>query len=148
MNLSIQLQKNKEYDDTYLSKSLYDNYETNYTIENDPLLKNDEKELINSVKDLQEIQNNLASLVNNQKEKLDNIQNNIIETEQQSLKALNDLKVADDLFFSYKPILLGGALGALTLGPAGLLIGAKWTSLSSGLGGLLGSYAGYKVQKN
>ncbi len=140
MNLSLQLQKDKAYDNEYLSKSLQ--FERNI----DPLLE--ENELIDSVKDLNEIQKNLASLVNNQKEKLDLIQNNITQTEHDSINAIEDLKEADRLFFSYKPIFIGGTLGLLVGGPVGLLVGVKWTGLTSGLGSVLGGYAGYKAQKN
>ena len=38
--------------------------------------------------------------------------------------SLKDLKDADRLFFSYKPILIGGAIGALCGGPIGLAVGA------------------------
>ena len=141
MNLSLQLQKNKTYDEQYLSRSLQLKNE-----KIDPLLE--ERELIDSVKDLNEIQKNLASLVNNQQEHLDLIQNNISQTEAQSIKALEDLKEADRLFFSYKPIFIGGTLGLLVGGPLGLLVGVKWTGLTSGIGSALGGYAGYKAQKN
>lgn len=141
MNLSLQLQKNKTYDEQYISRSLQLKNE-----KIDPLLE--ERDLINSVKDLNEIQKNLASLVNNQQEHLDLIQNNISQTEEQSINALEDLKEADRLFFSYKPIFIGGTLGLLVGGPVGLLVGVKWTGLTSGIGSALGGYAGYKAQKN
>ena len=136
MNLSLQLQRNKTYDEQYLSKSL----------QLDPLLE--ERELINSVKDLNEIQKTLAALVNNHQEKLDSIQDNITQTEQQGIYALEDLKEADRLFFSYKPIFIGGTIGLLVGGPVGLLVGVKWTSITSGIGSVIGGYAGYKSQKN
>ena len=141
MNLSLQLQKNKVYDEN-LSKSLQ-HYPS------DPLLLDDEeRKLIESVKDLREIQDNLASLVDNQQEKIDNIQNNITEVEEQNIRAIEDLKEADRLFFSYKPIFFGGTLGLLVGGPVGLAVGVKWTGLTSGIGSILGGYVGYKVQKN
>jgi hypothetical protein len=148
MNLSLQLHKNKEYDNSYVSQSLkhYPNESLNPF---DPLLMDDsDRELINSVKDLQEIQKNLASLVDNQKEKIDTIQNNISETEQKTKEAIIDLHEADKLFFSYKPIFIGGTVGVLTGGPIGLIVGMKWTGLSTGIGGLLGGYIGYKAQKD
>ena len=70
MNLSLQLQKNKAYDEN-LTNSLQ-HYPS------DPLLLNEEeRKLIESVKDLNEIQRNLASIVDNQQDKIDTIQNNI-----------------------------------------------------------------------
>ena len=141
MNLSLQLQKNKIYDKN-LSKSFHD-------LPTDPLLMDDEqKNLLGSVKDLKHIQENLASLVNTQQEKIDTIQNNIEETELESIKALEDLREADRLFFSYKPIIIGGVLGALCGGPIGLAVGVKWTGLTSSIGGVLGGYTGYKAQKD
>ncbi len=141
MNLSIQLQKNKEYDNN-LSKSLN-------SYPSDPLLlSEEERNLIESVKDLNEIQKNLASIVDNQQQKIDTIQNNITESEIKSVDALNDLKEADRLFFSYKPIIIGGTIGALCGGPIGLAVGVKWTTLTTSLGGFLGGYTGYKVQKD
>jgi hypothetical protein len=141
MNLSLQLQNNKTYDEQYISRSLRLEHKNL-----DPLLE--ERELINSVKDLNEIQKNLASLVNSQQENLDSIQNNITITEQHSINALEDLKEADRLFFSYKPVFIGGTLGLLVGGPLGLLVGVKWSGLTSGIGSALGGYAGYKAQKN
>jgi hypothetical protein len=141
MNLSLQLQKNKTYDEN-ISKSFHN-------FPSDPLLLDDEEtKLLDSVKDLRQIQENLASIVNYQQEKIDTIQCNIEGTETQSIKALEDLKEADRLFFSYKPILVGGVIGALCGGPVGLAVGVKWTTLTSGLGGVLGGYTGYRAQKN
>jgi hypothetical protein len=136
MNLSLQLEKNRKEDINYdLSQSL-----------NDPLLYDDE--MINSLQDLNEIQQNLSSLVASQQEKIDTIEENITKTEIQARKGLEDLREADRLFFSYKPILIGGALGALVGGPVGAAIGVKWVSLSGGIGTLVGSYSGYKLQKH
>ena len=135
MNLSVQMEKNK-YDEK--------EYELNNSF-NDPLLYDDE--LINSLQDLNEIQNNLSNLVAFQKEKIDTIEANIIQTEKQTQQGLKDLQEADRLFFSYKPILIGGVLGALVGGPIGAAVGVKWVTLSGGLGTLVGSYGAYKIQK-
>jgi hypothetical protein len=136
MNLSIQLQKNKKDDIDY---ELYQTL-------NDPLLYDDE--LTKSLQDLNEIQKNLSNIVVSQQEKIDSIEDNITQTELKVKQGLDDLQEADRLFFSYKPILIGGALGALVGGPIGAAVGVKWVSLSGGIGTLLGSYSGYKLQKN
>ena len=136
MNLSIQLQKNKKDDIDY---ELYQTF-------NDPLLCDDE--LTKSLQDLNEIQKNLSNIVVSQQEKIDSIEDNITQTELKVKQGLDDLQEADRLFFSYKPILIGGALGALVGGPIGAAVGVKWVSLSGGIGTLLGSYSGYKLQKN
>ena len=133
MNLSIQLDKNKE------DKVNYELFQTY----NDPLL---DDELTKSLQDLNEIQKNLSNIVVSQQEKIDSIEENITQTELRAQQGLQDLQEADKLYLSYKPILIGGALGALVGGP-GAAVGVKWISLSGGLGTLLGSYSGYKLQK-
>ena len=135
MNLSIQLDKNKE------DKVNYELFQTY----NDPLLLDDE--LTKSLQDLNEIQKNLSNIVVSQQEKIDSIEENITQTELRAQQGLQDLQEADKLYLSYKPILIGGALGALVGGPIGATVGVKWVSLSGGLGTLLGSYSGYKLQK-
>jgi hypothetical protein len=135
MNLSLQLEKNKQDDINYeLSQSL-----------NDPLLYDDK--MLESLEDLNQIQKNLSSLIVSQQEKIDTIEENITQTEMKTQQGLKDLQEADRLFLSYKPILLGGAVGALVGGPIGAAIGVKWVTLSGGIGGVLGSYGGYKLQK-
>lgn len=136
MNLSVELEKINQ------DKIKYDLYESY----NDPLLCDDQ--LIESLQDLNEIQKSLSSLVSSQQEKIDTIEENITKSEIQTREGLKDLLEADKLFFSYKPILVGGALGALVGGPVGAAIGMKWAGISTGVGTLLGSYSGYKIQKH
>lgn len=139
MNLSLQLKKNNDFDsqlkEDLLSKSLHE-----------PLLMDDESLLL--FQELNQIQKNLAEVVNSQQQKIDTIENNITQTEIESQKALKELKEADKLFFSYKPIFIGGIIGALVGGPVGAYAGIKWGGISGGVGSLVGSYTGYKVQKN
>lgn len=139
MNLSLQLKKKNEFDSQLkqdlLSKSLHE-----------PLLMDDESLLL--FQELNQIQKNLAEVVNSQQQKIDTIENNITQTEIESQKALKELQEADKLFFSYKPIFIGGIIGALVGGPVGAYAGIKWAGISGGVGSLVGSYTGYKVQKN
>ena len=101
MNLSLQLEKNKQDDINYaLSQSL-----------NDPLLYDDK--MLESLEDLNQIQKNLSNLIVAQQEKIDTIEENITQTEMKTQQGLKDLQEADRLFLSYKPILFGGAVGAL-----------------------------------
>jgi len=134
MNLSIELKKNNDYND----------YNDNL-----PLLisnyKEKEKHIINSLQDLNEIQQNLAQVVYLQQEKIDTIENNILQTEIRTISALEDIQEADRLFFSYKPIIIGGFIGAILGGPVGFAMGVKWLG---GIGTIVGGYTGYKVQKN
>ena len=136
MNLSVQIEKNKKDEKDY---DLYNSL-------NDPLLYDDE--ILNSLQELNEIQHNLSNLVASQKEKIDSIESNITKTESNTYEGLKELQEADKLFLSYKTIFIGGALGALVGGPVGAAIGVKWITLSGGIGTLLGSYGGYKIQKN
>lgn len=139
MNLSLQLKKNNDLDyqlkQDLLSRSLHE-----------PLLMDDDSLLL--FQELNQIQKNLAEVVNSQQQKLDTIENNITQTEIESQKALKDLQEADKLYFSYKPIFIGGVIGALVGGPLGAYAGMKWVGISGGVGSLVGSYTGYKVQKN
>jgi len=139
MNLSLQLKKNNELDSQLkqdlLSKSLHE-----------PLLMDDDSLLL--FQELNQIQKNLAEVVNSQQQKIDTIENNITQTEIESQKALKELLEADKFFFSYKPIFIGGIIGSLVGGPVGAYAGIKWAGISSGVGSLVGSYTGYKVQKN
>ena len=136
MNLSVQIEKNKKDEKDY---DLYNSL-------NDPLLYDDE--ILNSLQELNEIQHNLSNLVASQKEKIDSIESNITKTESNTYEGLKELQEADKLFLSYKTIFIGGALGALVGGPVGAVIGVKWITLSGSIGTLLGSYGGYKIQKN
>ena len=139
MNLSLQLQKNK-LEDTRISKEILS---SSY---NEPLLMDDDT--LQTFLDLNQIQKNLAEIVDSQQQKIDTIENNIIKTEIDTQNAIKDLQEADRLFFSYKPIIIGGLLGGLVGGPIGAAVGVKWMGISGGVGTLLGSYTGYKVQKN
>ena len=135
MNLSLQLEKNNREDINYnLSRSL-----------NDPLLYDDK--LLESLEDLNLIQKNLSSLVASQQDKIDTIEANMTKTEMNTLEGIKDLQEADKLYFSYKPIIIGGALGAVIGGPLGAAVGVKWVTLTGGIGTFLGSYGGYKLQK-
>tara|TARA_B100000795_G_scaffold239348_1_gene200958 strand:+ start:3389 stop:3781 length:393 start_codon:yes stop_codon:yes gene_type:complete len=130
MNLSIEINKNKKYDHSIVKLFNVNNINDN---------------IINSLQDLNEINKNLAELVNNQQQKIDTIENNIIQTEIKSLKSLKNLQKTDSLFFSYKPIFIGSILGAIVGGPFGLVMGIKWIG---GISTIIGGITGYKLQKN
>ena len=100
-------------------------------------------ELLQDIKDMNEINNNLNKLLFDQDQQLDNIETvstNTVEIINQSNK---ELDIAVRYTFKFKPILIGGLLGASMFGPAGLLLGAKGASIYiAGGGGLLGSILG------
>ena len=114
----------------------------------EPLLNSEEMNIINTIKDMNDIQKNLAELVVYQQEKIDTIENNISKTEDLSKNALNELKIADSLFFSYKPILIGSILGGILGGPIPLITGFKYAAITGSIGTIVGGYGGYKIQKN
>ena len=62
-------------------------------------------------------------------------------------KALDDLTECDKLHFSYKPIILGTILGGAICSPMITLLGIKYIGISTSVGGFLGGFAGYKIQK-
>ena len=103
-------------------------------------------ELLQDIKDMNEINNNLNKLLYDQDQQLDNIETvstNTVEIINQSNK---ELDIATSYTFKFKPILIGGLLGASMFGPAGLLLGAKGASIYiAGGGGLLGSILGKKL---
>ena len=103
-------------------------------------------ELLQDIKDMNEINNNLNKLLYDQDQQLDNIETvstNTVEIINQSNK---ELDIAASYTFKFKPILIGGLLGVSILGPAGLLLGAKGASIYiAGGGGLLGSILGKKL---
>ena len=117
MNLHIQIKKNEEYD-----------------------------MLIDSLVDLKEIQNNISSLLVQQDEQIDSIENNMFLVDHNIQQGLDELIEAKKLQFSYKPILLGGIIGGLIGGPIGLITGLKTIGITSGTGGLLGGLGGYLIQ--
>jgi hypothetical protein len=132
MNLSMEMEKNKNYD-FFKQRELYNQREVY-----------NQKELINSLQDLNEIQKNLASIVNSQQNKIDTIESNILHTEKTSINSLQEIQTADKLYFSYKPIILGGILGAVVGGPVGVVVGLNWLG---GLSTFVGGLTGYKLQK-
>ena len=114
----------------------------------EPLLNPEEANLIDTIRDINIIQKNLAELVENQQEKIDSIENNITQTENLSKNALEELKIADSLFFSYKPIIVGSILGGILGGPVPLIAGFKYAIITGSIGTIMGGYGGYKIQKN
>ena len=107
----------------------------------------EEKKLIQTLNDLNQIQTNLTDLLLQQDEKVDRIEDNINLSEMRIKKALEDLAECDKLHFSYKPILAGTIIGGAICSPLVTLIGVKYIGISTSVGGFLGGFAGYKFQK-
>ena len=110
--------------------------------------KEEYKKLVNSLSDLKDIQTDLNELLLQQDEKINDLEEKSQIIEDKVKDSLNNLVEADKLYFSYTPILTGGILGMTLLSPpTAFLLGAKYVGYSLGLGGILGSISGYKLQK-
>tara|TARA_B100000941_G_C27959593_1_gene280897 strand:- start:69 stop:476 length:408 start_codon:yes stop_codon:yes gene_type:complete len=105
------------------------------------------KKLINSINELNEIQTHLLDCINQQDEKIDNIETNILTTQPLVETGKNELIEAKKYYFTYTPIIIGTLIGASALSPIGLLLNLKLSGLFSLGGGILGGYTGYKIQK-
>ena len=104
------------------------------------------KELYQKIEDLNKIQSNLLECVTIQGAQIDSIENNITDTQVFVDTGKEHLIEANKYFFRYTPILLGSALGALTLGPVGAVFLKMGGLLTLG-GSIFGGLAGYKIQK-
>ena len=106
------------------------------------------KNLVSSLKDLEQIQTNLHSVLLDQNNKLKNVKNTNDNIYDNLNNANINLKYCDDLHFSYKPIIIGSLIGALFISPVNALIGMKYFGLTTSIGGIVGGIGGYKIQKN
>lgn len=110
--------------------------------------KEEYKKLVNSLSDLKDIQTDLNELLLQQDEKINDLEEKSLIIEDKVKDSLNNLVEADKLYLSYTPILTGGIIGMTLLSPpTALLLGAKYLGYSLGLGGIIGSISGYKLQK-
>ena len=106
----------------------------------------DYDKLVKSLQELQDIQDDLAQLLWNQDQKIDNIEDNIINSSQHLNVSVNELEEAKRLKFRYYPMLLGGVIGGVIGGPLGMLAGIKYTGLTAGAGSFIGGMGGYLIQ--
>ena len=104
-------------------------------------------ELKKKILEINEIQSNILECVDTQGKKLDSIEEHISTIDNQVDMGTKDLKLANKYYFGYKPIFLGAAIGACIMGPGAVLLHLPSSGLFSGLGGLFGGIAGYKIQK-
>ena len=104
--------------------------------------------LVSSLTDLKEIQSDLNELLLQQDEKISHIEEKALKIEYKVKGSLDNIVEADKLYFSYTPILAGGIVGMTLLSPpTAMFLGLKYIGYSLGIGGILGSIGGYKVQK-
>lgn len=108
---------------------------------------NDDLKLKQDIETIKYIQKDLAYLVNNQRDPLLRIEDNLENTEQLLIQAHQDLKEANNHYKDMKVIMLGGIVGSLALSPLSILLGMK-LGMTTLLGGaLVGGYGGYKAQR-
>ena len=99
--------------------------------------------LVKSLIDLKDIQNNISELLVSQDEKIESIQDNLFKSESDIKNGIQEIKEAKRLSFSYTKVVLGGILGAAVGGPFGFLTGIKYTGLTTSTGALLGMVGVY-----
>ena len=117
MDLQIQVKQNKEYDN-----------------------------LVKSLQELQEIQDNLSELLVRQDEKINSSEQQIFNTSHHLDSSLVEIQEAKKLRFRYYPMVIGGLVGGALGGPVGFLVGMKYTALTTSTGTLLGGFSGYLFQ--
>ena len=104
------------------------------------------KELEQDINDLNIIQTNLNSLIYNQTDKLLQIEDNMSAIKDDIVESNKNLKKASSYYMNYTPIIIGGVIGGITLGPLGLLLGLNGGFITT-TGVLLGGMTCYKLQK-
>ena len=97
-------------------------------------------ELCSELTEVQNLHEEIQKILNEEKEIIETQTKNIAQNTKIVLEEVNNLQITN-----YKPILIGSTIGAVTLGPIGVLIGLKYgavmVALGGGLsGGLLGKY--------
>ena len=104
------------------------------------------KELEQDINDINDIQNNLNSLIYNQTDKLLQIEDNMSTIKDDIVESNKNLKKASSYYMNYTPIIIGGIIGGITLGPLGLFLGLNGGIITT-TGALLGGMTGYNLQK-
>ena len=113
----------------------------------DSIHKNDKEyqKLIKDIVELNEINNNLCSLLNEQNSKINTISENTTKSIDNLEISNNNIIEASNYKLKTKATLIGAALGTVILGPTGILIGTKCAIYMAASGGLLGSVIGNKL---
>ena len=97
------------------------------------------KDLIN----IQKIQNDIKTILNNDKEELDKITDNMSNTQDNLNLSLVEIQDSKKIKINYKTSILLGSLGFILFGPVGGVITGLNTGLLTGFAsGLIGTYVG------
>ena len=101
--------------------------------------------LLQDIKDLNEINNNLYNLLHKQDIQIENI----LENNNKSIDSLEtsnkNIIEASKLKLKTKASLIGGVFGSVIIGPTGILIGTKCVIYMTVFGGIMGSILGNKL---
>jgi len=100
-----------------------------------------------TVSDIIEIQSHLAQYIHQQNHPLLRIENNMERAKVNIETGRKDLETANSYYTNYKPIIIGGIIGGLTMTPLGILIGLKVGSSITFGGAIVGCCTGYHIQQ-
>lgn len=102
------------------------------------------KNILQDIKKINEINNDILLLINDQHESIVSIENDTNKTMELSEKANNDLEITSGYSFKFAPIAIGGGIGALLTLPftTSASMGVIGYSLLGGsiAGGVLGKH--------
>lgn len=116
--------------------------------DNNALSSYEEEQLLNDLRDLDEINRHLTNFVKISEPKLLEISDNLTLSNIKIEKGTEELNQAQKLSFKVLPMLIGGAIGFAVGGPFGFIPGFKAGGLLLGSGlAVGGTILGYKIQK-
>ena len=96
--------------------------------------------------DIREVQQHLLTTIVEQDSTLDRIEENISTIREHLVEGTSDLVLANKYYYSWTPIVVGGAIGGIMMLPSIPLIGISAGMMASITGSIIGSLSGYKIQ--
>lgn len=108
-------------------------------------IDNENNELLSSLNEIQEIQQNLVSLIYNQNTNLNRIEDNIDNVSNNLQVSLKNIDEASLYQTRYLPVIIGSGIGLATIGPLSLIPAFKIGGILTGITmGTVGGFVGYK----
>lgn len=104
------------------------------------------KQQIQKINDINEIQMHLLETIQDHTHSLDSIENNISNIDNNLSYSIKNLESAHSNYMIYSPIIIGSIVGAVLVSPVIGLVGLKTGTLASLTGGVIGGISGYKIQ--